>query len=280
VELGPTRAARRLRADLRRAREVAGLTQNEVADQLGLSPSKVMRVESGAVGISSTDLRAFCHVYELGDAVFRELDRMNRAAQVRGWWHEYRDYMSAALVEVVGLEAGADRLCMFTTGHVPRLLQTREYARVVLDDSPQLSVLLRRQAEVFDQSDPPEVFAVIDESVLYHPTGGPETMAAQVRRLAELGRRPAVEIRVLPFESPVGRWQSFAMVGDEVVGTLVHMELTHADLVVDDTQAETYLEHFDELRENALDPARTAQVLHRVADSYEAGRQPRPWLWL
>jgi transcriptional regulator with XRE-family HTH domain len=279
-DLGPVRAARLLRADLRRAREIAGLTQADVAARLGWSSSKFMRIESGAVDISHTDLMELTRVLGLGDAVAVELGRRNAVARSRGWWHEYRDDMSAALVTVAGLEAGADRLSMFVSEMMPRLLQTPAYAAAVLGDSPALTILRRRQEEVFLQDDMPEIRAVIDEAVLYRPIGGAEVMAAQVRWLAELDRRPAVEIRVLPFESTVPRWHGFAMIEDDRRnGTLVHIGLAHSDLLVDDEQVADFRRQFTELRHSALDRARTTQLLHRVAAGYDAGGPVRPWLW-
>ena len=54
----PAVARRRLRLALRRARDAKGLTQQQVADELFWSLSKVNRIESGDVTISITDLRA------------------------------------------------------------------------------------------------------------------------------------------------------------------------------------------------------------------------------
>ena len=54
----PAVARRRLRMALRKAREARDLTQADVARQLDWSLSKVNRIESGEVSISSTDLRA------------------------------------------------------------------------------------------------------------------------------------------------------------------------------------------------------------------------------
>jgi len=57
----------RLRSELRDARKQAGLTQKEVAAAMDWSASKMLRIEAGAVGISTTDLRALLTCYHIDD---------------------------------------------------------------------------------------------------------------------------------------------------------------------------------------------------------------------
>ena len=54
----PTVQRRRLRIELRKARDTAGLKQAEVARAMDWSPSKLIRIESGQVSISTNDLKA------------------------------------------------------------------------------------------------------------------------------------------------------------------------------------------------------------------------------
>ncbi|MBI1758050.1 MAG: helix-turn-helix transcriptional regulator [Actinobacteria bacterium] len=57
----------RLRAELRDARKQAGFTQKEVARAMDWSASKMLRIEAGSVGISTTDLRALLAYYAIRD---------------------------------------------------------------------------------------------------------------------------------------------------------------------------------------------------------------------
>lgn len=56
---------RRLRAELRRARQGAELTQEAVAEEMDWSLSKIIRIETGAVGISTNDLHALLRLYRI-----------------------------------------------------------------------------------------------------------------------------------------------------------------------------------------------------------------------
>jgi len=57
----------KLRTELRNARKRVGLTQKEVAAAMDWSPSKMLRIEAGAVGISTNDLRALLDCYNIDD---------------------------------------------------------------------------------------------------------------------------------------------------------------------------------------------------------------------
>jgi DNA-binding XRE family transcriptional regulator len=55
--LGPVVQRRRLRGELRRIRQEAGETQEQVAVAMDWSLSKLIRIENGTVGISTNDLK-------------------------------------------------------------------------------------------------------------------------------------------------------------------------------------------------------------------------------
>lgn len=77
-------SSQRLRTELRSKRELAHLTQKQVARAMDWSPSKMLRIESGAVGISTTDLRALLTYYDVKDQrQTEELVKLARAARAR-----------------------------------------------------------------------------------------------------------------------------------------------------------------------------------------------------
>ena len=55
---------RRLRSELKKARQESGLTQDQVAGEMYWSLSKIIRIESGSTGISANDLKALLQLYE------------------------------------------------------------------------------------------------------------------------------------------------------------------------------------------------------------------------
>jgi transcriptional regulator with XRE-family HTH domain len=101
----PTIARRRVRMAIREARETVGLTQQQVAEEMEWSASKVIRIESGDVTISVSDLRQLLGFLGVHDKILiSELASDARIARTRVkaqsvWWQEdrFRKYASENL---------------------------------------------------------------------------------------------------------------------------------------------------------------------------------------
>ena len=128
----PAVQARRLRAALRRARQNAGLTLEQVATEMDSSPSKIVRVESGAVRVSTPDLKAMLDLYKITDPDRRaEFVSMARAARQPPWWRDYGEFAAKRYLEYVELEQAAVATVNFQPQFVPGLLQTQDYASAI-----------------------------------------------------------------------------------------------------------------------------------------------------
>ena len=74
----------RLRTELCNERQLVRLTQKQVACAMDWSPSKMLRIETGVVSISITDLRALLTYYNIKDKRrTEELINLARAAKTR-----------------------------------------------------------------------------------------------------------------------------------------------------------------------------------------------------
>jgi transcriptional regulator with XRE-family HTH domain len=205
----PTVLRRRLGAELRRLREAAGLTIDQVADALEFSPSKVSRMERARVGALPRDVGALAQLYgidqEQSDRLVQEA-RDTRAARANGWWHDYGDVHPAGS-RYMGLEAAADRIRAYEALLVPGLLQTPDYARAVIRAvQPHLRphqvdrwVEARevRQA-LLRQDAPPVIWTIVDEGALHRPVGGRRVMRQQLQRLIHDSALDTVTLQVLP----------------------------------------------------------------------------------
>ena len=101
----PTMQRGRLRAELRRARRDAGLTQEQVADAMEWSLSKVIRIEGGTVSVSITDLRALLGRYQITDPdEIDSLVKLARAARERSWANEYKEIISPQYLSYIEYE--------------------------------------------------------------------------------------------------------------------------------------------------------------------------------
>ncbi len=205
----------RLRRELRYFRAQARLTQREIATTLDWSISKIIRIESGQVGVSATDLKALLDGYGVTDAdQVRGLLGLARQSR-RQAWSAYRDVLNPEFVVYLGYESVASRLDQFEPMVVPGLLQTPGYAEALIDalspaDTPAPITQRRKEfraarGAAVSRTDGPRMRFVLDEGVLHRRVGEPGRSDAhaiwvdQLRRLVELDRGDTIDIVVLPF---------------------------------------------------------------------------------
>jgi transcriptional regulator with XRE-family HTH domain len=209
----PTVRRRRLAAELRRLRERAGLTGDDVAGQLQWSPSKISRIETAKSGAKISDVRKLLELYGVSDDHRDELISLAREAERKGWWEAYSDALPAEYAAFIGLEAEAEACANWEPQVIPGLLQTAEYARATIQFVQPIEVLpsslvetrvearLRRQ-EVLTRPRPLELSVVMDESALLRNFGGSQVMRAQLDRIVEVAQLPNVSVRVLTLQGP------------------------------------------------------------------------------
>ena len=275
----PTVRRKRLTVELRRLREQAGLTCEDVGHRLECSGTRISRIETGRIGARPGDVRELLEIYGVTGAAADSLVQLARDARRKGWWHAYSRVLPPWLEAYVGLESDAARLHDFQPSVVPGLLQIEDYARAILRDAPyadygedidqQLALRMRRQA-VLDQPRPPQVRMVLGESVLWMQVGGPAVLRAQLLRLAELAARPDFSLQILPLRTaahaqPAGPFTllEFADPADPTVVYLEH--LTGSLLLDEDEEVQRYRAMFDHLRAAALGPGPSADLIARTA---------------
>lgn len=128
--VNPTVRRRRLGQELRRLRELKGMTAEEVAERLLVSQSKISRLENGRRSISQRDVRDLCGVYEVEDQrMVDSLMEMAKDSRQQGWWHAFGDVPYSVYI---GLETDAASLRVYDPQVVPGLLQTRQYAEALI----------------------------------------------------------------------------------------------------------------------------------------------------
>jgi transcriptional regulator with XRE-family HTH domain len=206
----PVVLRRRLQIELRKSREAAGQSQKDVADELSWSPSKLLRIENGAVGITVTDLRALLDHYGVRDQRRREeLTKMAQNSR-RLNTATYGKSVPQSTIKFWNLRASSVRVRQFESLLIPGLLQTEEYAREVIRaySTPDLSesdiddrVAARMdQKALLEREERPQFYFMIDEAALRRWVGGAMVMRNQIEQLKIEAQRPGVTIQTLPFE--------------------------------------------------------------------------------
>lgn len=253
---GPTIARWQLGHQLKALRENAKITQQQIADVLGCSESKIYKIEAGDVGINRGDLLVMLGRYNVAedDARAETALDLQRQGKQRGWWSKYGT-LPINYAMYVGLEGAATEVRNFELAVVPGLLQTREYATAIMtaawpDDQREVErrVELRMERQACLTEDPPLNFwAVVDEAVIRRRTGGSEVMAAQLNHLLTLSNRPNITIQVLPFSEG---WHPGAVGSFSI---LEFPEGVHSPVAYVISQAgDVYLEREDDMRRVTL----------------------------
>jgi transcriptional regulator with XRE-family HTH domain len=205
---GPTALRILLGTELRRLRDRAGVTSSAAAKAIGGSESKISRMELGRSGFKEADVAILLSLYGITDEDERDqLLSLARRANQPGWWHSYSDVLPSWFQSYIGLEQAAARIRTYEPRFVPGLLQTEDYAAAVisLGDFPpeevERRVSLRATRQRRFREGALRLWAVIDETTLRRPVGGPEVLRGQLEYLLSVAKQPWLTLQVTPFEA-------------------------------------------------------------------------------
>ncbi|WP_305784725.1 helix-turn-helix domain-containing protein [Symbioplanes lichenis] len=285
--LDPMVQRRRLRVELRKAREAARLSQKDVAPEMDWSLSKLIRIETGAVAISINDLRVLLQLYGITDqARIDTLVGMARAAREPAWWFPYRDRLSTEFATMLSYESAASIIRNFQPLLMPGLLQTEEYARATLAEmvpplAPDPTLLgqldnlvelrLERQERLSSRTDPPKLFFALDEAVLYRWVGGPDVMRRQLERLKDALTETRTTLWIVPFSEGLyqrmrGAYMLLELPTTEENEDVLYIEDFRGEFLIKDDLQETavYLEAFWRIEQIAWKNEKAVTLVDRA----------------
>lgn len=258
------------RAELKRLRQRAGITQADVAEQTNYALATVSAYETGT-RIPSADFAARADGVFGTDGDLARLQQLVERVSVRPWFRDRVD-----------VERKAREIHEYESYQVPGLLQTADYARAIVssvrpvlpDDAIERAVALRMTRQQIlepdedtplDQDNALRMWAIIDESALNRVIGSPEIMRAQREHLLLIAQRPNVTIQIIPdtagatcafgrtFAVLVSRSSNSSVVYFEDVGT--------ARYISDRDEVSRYELIFDYLRSYALNDTQSIEVI-------------------
>ena len=257
-----TNAAAFLGAELRRARMAAGIkSQDKLAQMLGYDRSVIAKAETGERPPSEEVMEALVKALGLGQVVTRLASLARRSTGIPAWFLDW-----------VAIERDAVTLHTWQSALIPGLLQTPEYARAVLaswrldtdgDIEAKLAARTGRQA-IVDRDDPPDLCALLDESVLHRCIGSAAIMAGQLEHLARAARRPNVTIQLVPEQAGAyaglsgAFWVATAATGQQAA----HLETgVQGMTVIEPALVRKAARLFEMLRSDALPWTRSLELI-------------------
>ncbi|MDT0613385.1 helix-turn-helix domain-containing protein [Streptomyces lancefieldiae] len=278
MAVGPTTRRRQLGADLRRLRELKGLTLEEAGSHVGISKATLSRYETKEGTVKWPAVDALCREYGASDEERLALVELAKGSKIQGWWRSLADPIPESMNLMLTLEDEVVREDHYACMYVPGLLQTRAYAEAVHRASEvqcderevqhMVDIRMKRQ-ELLDRDDPPHIWCVIDEAAIRRQVGGREVMREQLAHLLAVAERPHVTVQVLPFV----RGAHAAAVGSFVTlrGQAPELDVVYVDLLggglfmEKPEELERYRLAFQYLSAQALDLESSAELINRVS---------------
>ncbi|MDB1086335.1 helix-turn-helix transcriptional regulator [Streptomyces sp. ACA25] len=277
VEELPADGAAYFGSEVRHAREHLGMTQGELGERTQYSASAVGLFESGEQ-LATAEFAAGCdQVFATSGFFSRLRGRVSRRGHP-DWFVPY-----------LWLEAQAVSIQNYSAGLIMGALQTPAYAQAVLraalpraeEELIKEKVQARMQRrEVLKKRDPPLLWAILDESCLRRPVGGPLVMREQLGHLMREAESPHVTLQVLPFGSgaPASHTSFGLLTFADEPGILYEESLSGGRVIDSSAKVAEATATYERLRADALSPDDSLAFIRLAMEEYAHEHHVRPLL--
>jgi transcriptional regulator with XRE-family HTH domain len=272
---------RRLGAELRRLREKTGLSGRELAGLVGISQSKVSRIESGAALPTAPEVTNWASAVVASDSEREMLTMLTDKAYTNVEpWSDPLSGQPRGQDVILEMKDKSTVELAYQPSVIPGLLQTAEYARrlFALLQPPyakdaiaaKVAERLNRQTILFDPARRFE-FLITEAALRLRLGPAPSAvMAAQLDRIATLSTLENVSIGLIPLDAPALTLVTHGFVIFEVADrdpdTLVLAETVHAHLTMskpDDVAL--YQQHWSLLKKQAVSGPAASDLVTRIS---------------
>ncbi len=271
----------RLAAELRRLRERAGLSGRRLAEYVGISQSKVSRIEASTALPTRPELTAWAEATDAPDETAAMLHVLADSVytDVRPW--------STVLLghgdlqnDIQRLEQRARVKLVYEPSIVPGLLQVAGYARRLFevfehgyapqDVAQAVASRVERQAALYDPAQRFEF--VVTEAALRLRLAPVHVLLAQLDRIGSVASLGNVSLGLIPLSTPVTTYVPHGFViFDELTepsdpATLIMVETVHANLTITDpADVAVYRRQWARLRKQATYGDAARDLLAEIA---------------
>lgn len=181
-----------LASDLRIWRLERNMTQPALGEILGVTKTQVSNWESARENIPMKHAETLDQVWKT-NGHFVRLRVLAESDHDPNWFDQFTRYEHRAIL-----------ISPYAALSVPALLQTPDYARALITSGQMVDDIdagveerMARQ-DALDRPDPPALWVLIKESVLWDPIGSVEIMRGQLAHLIDMSHRRDLVVRVVP----------------------------------------------------------------------------------
>ncbi|MET9606391.1 helix-turn-helix transcriptional regulator [Streptomyces sp. NPDC006512] len=269
-DLDPSASPRALLgAELRVARERAGLSQAELAEALFVSGSFIGQLEAGTRRMHSDFAMQLDEILHTDGFFTRNCMALAKS--------KYPNHFA----EAAEAEAEARSIREYAPLALPGMLQTEAYARAVFlayqptateDVIAELVQNRLDRAAVLRDPTTPLFWCILDEAVLRRIVGSRAVMAEALRHIAALIRARRIFVQVLPFSAGAhsSMGGTLKLMTFEDAPPLAYVQGNAIGVLLDDPA--TVSRHsltYDLLTASALSPSQSLALIESVAEDYE-----------
>ncbi|QLE73663.1 helix-turn-helix transcriptional regulator [Streptomyces rectiverticillatus] len=261
--------AAQLTSDIvRLLRKLAGMTQEELAKQIGYTGSAVSALETGAQPANEKMLDRLEGAIGCGMGIFTAAKKYVRLDKYPTYFKDFARLEQAALT-----------LCTYETLLVDGLFQTQEYARALIGGGypPLPDYLVEELVEarmarkaIFDREPTALIEMVLEESVVRRPFGSWDILRGQLRHLIEVSERPNVSIQVLPMDRGLRGRNAGARGPMKLVQTPEHRMMVYlevqdtSNLISEPADVTRHFHRYTKIREQSLGRDDSMALIERV----------------
>lgn len=280
-DVSPTLAARRLGVTLRALRKrMSSLRVADIAKAAGVSQPTWSQVETASALPTEQHLIGAMNALELDEHSQQELLALRKLAMKIEWWHSFSDIASPALLKLIGYEASATKIRHCSSGWIPGLLQTPEWARAGIalpgaqtrpENVPRAVDLRIKRQGTLERPDF-QLHAICGEEALRYQAGGRETQLGQLVHLRRvLSAHPRHVLQVVPFSAPLhlGHSGPYTILDFKDPRDTPLLQVEHgANAVFDDDPkaVRRWSFVFEELVKIALSPEATLKLIDEIIE--------------
>lgn len=221
-------------------RQDANLTGRTLASRCGWHFTKVSKLEHGTQSPSADELRAWCHACGAEDQVS---DLIATARAIESMYMEWRRALHSGMKHGqqarIPLYERTTLFRIYEPGLVPGLLQTAEYASVIIshaiefnqipnDADAAVAARLERQRVLYTGDR--RFLVVLEEQSLRTRVGNVDVMAGQLDRLLAIMSMHRLSLRIIPSMGQRHTWTSAGFwIFDQ---SAVHVETPSAEITI------------------------------------------------
>lgn len=263
---------------LKQLRQLADLTQEQVAANLGCSQRKIDHVENGG-GIKAAELDALLKQYHANETDSAYALELHQECSRKAKRDEFRTRFQQYPRLQTDIELTCHRLSSYRAMTIPELLRTEDCMRTLLrawrpsNAAAQIGQVIehhRTRQSMLDNLEQ-RFWFVIDEAALHKRIGDAQIKKEQLLRLVELSDQPNIELQLVPFDAGfyMGQSHDYTIFGydTELSADIVYGEHDGGDYIYDATLTQMYKSAWDQQIAAAHGPRKTRRAFIDLAEA-------------